>query len=282
MTLTPGPFRRPPASFVADPRIIDWIMADEANPLNRIVRLIPAGSRVLDIGAGNGILARLLAAQDKQIVIDAIEPDTTAIELARPFYRTLYPFMLDAYLESDDAATACYDYIVLADVIEHIPDPLPVLRSIGRLLAPGGKICISTPNVAFMSIRVGLLHGRFDYVDSGILERTHLRFFTRTTLELLIRASGLNMSASHFMKRNPLYTEVSLLDYWLSPFLLQRLLSDKLALVYQFLVVLSKDASGLAPHEEHGYSGEWLQISYPVAKAKRYLRKFLRGKGRGK
>ena len=82
------------------------------------------------------------------------------------------------------ASLESFDLVVLADVLEHLPDPHHVLRSIHLLLNPSAKNL--SPNVAHVSVRAQLLFGRFRYSTRGILDRTHLRFFTRrTVIELL-------------------------------------------------------------------------------------------------
>ncbi len=89
--------------------------------------------------------------------------------------------------------SAMFDVVMFADVLEHLPDPLPVLRDYLRFLRPGGSVIVSLPNVALWSVRLMLLAGRFDYADSGVLDRTHLRFFTRTTAKALVADAGLRV-----------------------------------------------------------------------------------------
>jgi SAM-dependent methyltransferase len=79
-----------------------------------------------------------------------------------------------------------FDLVVLADVLEHLPDPLRVLRSVHSLLNLGARIVISVPNVAHVSVRAQLFFGRFQYSTRGILGSTHLRFFTRRTVTDLL------------------------------------------------------------------------------------------------
>jgi 2-polyprenyl-3-methyl-5-hydroxy-6-metoxy-1,4-benzoquinol methylase len=230
-------FERPSQSYELDPRALDWILADPANPLNRLVNVIPKGATVLDIGAGNGLLARLLHHAHSDVAIDGVEPDGAAVMHAKPWYRDLFNGSVEQFL-SQVGGSIHYDYIVLADVIEHLPNPQRILQLIRERLGRSGKLCISTPNVAFASVRVALLNGVFEYVDSGILERTHLRFFTLRSLEQLFAAVELHPEAILLLKRNPLSMEICLDDFRISPFLLRRLLKDDLASVYQFLFVL--------------------------------------------
>jgi GT2 family glycosyltransferase len=86
-----------------------------------------------------------------------------------------------------------YDYILLADVLEHIHDPKDVLIAMKEWLNPGGKFIISLPNIMNISVIMPLLHGRFEYVDAGILDRTHLKFFTFTEIQKMIRECGLRL-----------------------------------------------------------------------------------------
>jgi len=87
-----------------------------------------------------------------------------------------------------------FDVIVFADVLEHLDWPLPVLKAYLQFLAPGGSVMVSLPNVGLWSMRLSLLAGRFDYADTGVLDRTHLRFFTRKTARRMIEDAGLTIT----------------------------------------------------------------------------------------
>ncbi len=71
-----------------------------------------------------------------------------------------------------------FDLVTYGDVLEHLLEPQDVLRETRNLLAPGGRVLISLPNIAFWTMRVKLLMGRFEYESMGLLDYTHLRFFT--------------------------------------------------------------------------------------------------------
>ena len=85
--------------------------------------------------------------------------------------------------------------MVYADVLEHVLDARALLSAARPLLRPGGEVVVSLPNVATWTMRLRLLSGDFTYGDSGILDRTHLRFFTRRSARALLRASGLEIVA---------------------------------------------------------------------------------------
>jgi 2-polyprenyl-3-methyl-5-hydroxy-6-metoxy-1,4-benzoquinol methylase len=243
-------FTRPEATYDMGPEAVEWILKDPANPLYRVSRVIPDSSRVLDVGAGNGLLARVLDATHSELVIDGIEPNPYGAELARPHYRELRVGYFQDF--SEELREQGYDYIVLADVIEHVADPLALLRDLRDIAGDRSRIVISTPNVAFGSSRMALMRGRFDYVDSGLLERTHLRFFTYRTLLSVFAEAGLLIEHQVFHQKNLLASEIPV-DRSMSAVVdLLRVRRDDLAHVYQFFFVLSTGTERTAPVERYG------------------------------
>ena len=231
-------FERPAQSYDLDPSVVGGILSDPASPLHQMARLIPDGSKVLDVGAGNGIFAQILARTKPRVEVDGIEPNSGAADVARSHYRRFFHGAAENF--HTEIGVGKYDYLVLADVVEHLVDPVLFVTSLRPLLKKEGKILLSTPNVAFASVRIALLNGDFDYVDSGILERTHLRFFTYSTLLRLISAVGMHPERICFLERNPFATEIPIAQYSIGIADLVRLMRDDLASVYQFLVVLNQ------------------------------------------
>jgi 2-polyprenyl-3-methyl-5-hydroxy-6-metoxy-1,4-benzoquinol methylase len=231
-------FTRPDSTYEHHPDTVQWVLGDEASPLNRIVKLIPDGSSVLDVGAGNGLLARLLRETHQDIVVDGIEPNRYAAALAAPHYRRFHLGFAESLVEP---LAEHYDFIVLADVVEHVADPFAFLGRLTEGLPNDTRVVVDTPNVAFGAVRLALLKGRFDYVDSGLLERTHLRFFTLATLERLVTELGLNIEKLYLLQRSLLRTEIPATDILLDPTVVLRLLRDDLASTYQFLLVLTRE-----------------------------------------
>lgn len=230
-------FQRPEKTYSFNPALIDGILRDNANPLNRIVEIIPENSRVLDIGAGSGILALLLRKQKSRVWLCGIEPNTSAAELARPNYDVFHIGFAQSF--ENEISSGDFDFIVLADVLEHLNDPLEFLQWLNRIIGEQTKFILSVPNIAFGSVRLSLLNGSFNYVDSGILERTHLRFFTLSTLSELIEKSGLHIEDLSFLCRDFLSTE-AITSGHLAFFSYLKLLRDPLASTYQFLLMVQK------------------------------------------
>jgi len=145
------------------------------------------GRRLLDVGAAGGLLSRPLSARGWRVT--AVEHDAVAArELDGACERVI---VADA--EALPPLGGPFHAVLFGDVLEHLRDPARVLRDVGRDLAAGGRVIVSVPNVAHLWIRLSLLAGRFDYADRGILDRTHLRFFTKRTLWELLRAGGLRV-----------------------------------------------------------------------------------------
>jgi SAM-dependent methyltransferase len=111
-------------------------------------------------------------------------------ELARPYCRNIFVENIE---EMDPTRLGRYDAIIFGDVLEHLRNPRAVLEKLSGLLKPGGQILISVPNVANIWVRLNLLFGRFDYSRVGILDETHLRFFTLKTAKQLAVDSGLDV-----------------------------------------------------------------------------------------
>lgn len=146
------------------------------------------GRRALDVGAADGFLAELLTRQGWQVT--ALERDPEQAAKARGRCHEVIVADLD---EAAPRLEGAFDAIVYGDVLEHLSDPLPALVALNRSLAPGGRILVSVPNVAHLWVRLSLLLGRWDYADRGILDRTHVRFFTQRSFTRFLGDAGLEI-----------------------------------------------------------------------------------------
>jgi SAM-dependent methyltransferase len=153
-----------------------------------IVSLLGAGGgrRLLDAGAADGFLAEVMTGRGW--IVTALERDPVLADRARG---RCHEVIVADLAEAAPKLPGPFDAIVYGDVLEHLSEPLTALQSVNQHLTPGGLVIISVPNVAHLWVRLSLLAGRFDYADRGILDRTHLRFFTRRTLLALLTQSGL-------------------------------------------------------------------------------------------
>jgi 2-polyprenyl-3-methyl-5-hydroxy-6-metoxy-1,4-benzoquinol methylase len=146
------------------------------------------GRRLLDVGAADGLLSRLLTERGWKVT--GIESDRAAAAAGARHCERMIVADLDSGVPALEGE---FDAIVCADILEHLRDPATALAALVRPLAAGGDVVISIPNVAHLWMRLSLLTGRFEYADRGILDRTHLRFFTERTLRTLIAGAGLRV-----------------------------------------------------------------------------------------
>lgn len=144
------------------------------------------GCRILDLGVGDSSIVKWL--HERGCIIDAVELDKTSAEHAKPFCRNVIVGDLDNIKTiklADD-----YDYIIAADVLEHLRAPEVVLSYLKRALKRKGVLVVSLPNVANIYVRLNILVGRFPYHTKGILDHTHLHFYTRSTARDMLKKSG--------------------------------------------------------------------------------------------
>jgi 2-polyprenyl-3-methyl-5-hydroxy-6-metoxy-1,4-benzoquinol methylase len=133
------------------------------------------------------VIARELSARGA--VVDGVEADPVAAEGARRHCRTVLVGDAET-VDLSSLGDARYDVVVMADVVEHLRDPVSAMARYRPLLSPGGRLVLSTPNIANWSMRLLHLAGRWDYTDRGIMDRTHVRFFTLKTISQTLYDAG--------------------------------------------------------------------------------------------
>jgi 2-polyprenyl-3-methyl-5-hydroxy-6-metoxy-1,4-benzoquinol methylase len=172
---------------------------DNYNP--RILEFYGGEKRVLDIGCGSGLLGKTIKSANANAIVYGIDYSEAA--------RSSASKVLDRYdaLDLDSEVLPQYDslfdLIIMGDVLEHLKRPDNLLARLHALLTPQGSVVISVPNVAHFRIRKTLLAGRFRYTDTGILDRTHLKFFTRETLYQMISSCGYTVLAEKHISELP-------------------------------------------------------------------------------
>jgi SAM-dependent methyltransferase len=158
--------------------------------LELMQHLPPASSRILDIGCGGAALGGLLKDLGAEEVA-GVELDPRAAEIAREHIDAVHVADIESWEPPYEEGR--FDCVICGDVLEHLRDPWAALAKLGRLLRPNGAVVASLPNVGFYGVIFGALHGRWEYVDAGILDRTHLRFFTGYECAQLAIQAGLDV-----------------------------------------------------------------------------------------
>ncbi len=146
------------------------------------------GRRLLDVGCARGHLSIALKRQGWNVT--GIEYDSQDAQVAQDAGIAMIVGTAESALCN---MTETFDVIVFADVLEHFVKPLEVLTLAKNRLKPGGRIVISIPNVAHLTVRLQLLLGSFNYTDRGILDRTHLHFYTKRSLREMISQADLEI-----------------------------------------------------------------------------------------
>jgi O-antigen biosynthesis protein len=154
------------------------VVAGQEESLAKITAKIAPNSLVLDVGCGTGMLGKFLS-QHKQCVVDGVDIDSEAVALAKQKYRKTAVVNLESGSLAGIFNAEAYDCIVMADVIEHLVHPEQLFGDIKQLLKPDGILLFSIPNITHISAGLELVLGKFGYSGSGLLDSTHVRFYSR-------------------------------------------------------------------------------------------------------
>ena len=158
--------------------------------IDMVRRFAPAGGMLLDLGAAGGELGAALRERFRRSIGFEYNVDCIGELHGR------FDSVVIADLDRMGRLPANADAVVMADVLEHLHDPAAALRNVRDALSPGGHAFISVPNVANVTVRLALLFGRFEYAERGILDRTHIRFYTSRSFVRHVEQAGLRIVAT--------------------------------------------------------------------------------------
>lgn len=163
-------------------------------PRREIIPFVPLHTRrLLDVGCGQGALAQVLRQERGLDEVSGIEIIESAWRVARKVLDTcLLGSIEEMELPFPDDH---FDCIICADVLEHLVDPAVALRKLSGVLKPEGSIIISIPNIRYYEVVGMLAGGAWAYMDAGIMDSTHLRFFCKPDLYDLVEAAGLRVAS---------------------------------------------------------------------------------------
>lgn len=149
---------------------------------------LPNKTKVVEVGIAEGVLGKLDQNRNYQLV--GIEINESWATMATDFYEKV---IIGDIQYLDKEIFNDIDCIILADVLEHLSDPNIVLNRIREFIPSECVVILSVPNVANIWVRINLLFGKFNYSERGILDKTHLRFYTKKTFKQLIKESNLEI-----------------------------------------------------------------------------------------
>lgn len=173
-----------------------------------VVNFIGKNKRVLEIGCATGYISKKLKENGCHVI--GVEIDEEAARLAEK--------VCDKIIKGDIEEISVkgkFDVIICSDVLEHLKDPLKTLKKLRGNMKDDGKIIVSVPNIANWRIRLNLVFGKFNYTRDGILDESHLRFFTYKTIKEVLKKANLKIIREDITPSFPLPLPIRF-KYWLS------------------------------------------------------------------
>ncbi len=252
--LPPRAQRRSKLGLIYD-QPIDVKASNDSHAL--MLKMIPRDCRVLEYGCATGRMTEIM--RDRGCAVTGIEINPEAAALARRYAEAVHVIDLDSERASQRLAGQSFDVLVFGDVLEHLRDPGIILKDALKLLSPSGSVVISVPNMAHGDLRLALLEGQVNYGDWGLLDRTHLRWFTRNSLEQMLADAGLEVLEWQRTVRGITESEIAYDRAAVPKALLQWLGQQPEATTYQFVVRAQRRRAGEpAPLQSH--SARWAEL----------------------
>ncbi len=212
---------------------------EENNSHAAMLRMVGFNKRVLETGCASGHMSALLVQQGCRVV--GVEIESSIVEPARQWLERVVIGDVESSELWDELAGETFDVILFGDVLEHLKNPLPVLRRATSLLAPAGEMVISVPNIAHADVKAALIQGTFPYSESGLLDRTHISFFTKDGLLQLVREAGLAIVEIYRVSVPAFSTELGVRREDVDDATLEAITADREAETYQFVVKVVRD-----------------------------------------
>lgn len=229
-------------------------VSDKRGQPAQIVMLTGPNKRVLEVGPATGYITEALQKRGCRVIAIEIDPEA-AVSAARFCER-----MIVGDVEQIEFAAAfqgdLFDVVVFGEILEHLVDPHRALIQAANVLRPGGYVVVSVPNVAHGSVRLALMSGAFPRTETGLLDHTHLRFFTRESLAQLMRQAGYVIRVWRRIIADPFSTELKLREADYPPHLVASLRQDTEAMTYQFVIKA-------VPAARHRATQNWAPAARP-------------------
>ena len=200
-----------------------------------VIRFVKPGSKVLEIGAGSGAITKHIVETRKCEAV-AVEINPVSVKKLEQICESVHALDLnDTLWPKALFKSGKFDYVIAADVLEHVYDPWTVLRGMKSMLNDTGSIILSLPHAGHSSVVANFYDGDVEYQEWGLLDKTHVRFFGLHNIEGLYESAGLAIVRCHFVMKPPKQTEFA--DRWKAlPLEIRKALGNrKIANVYQIV-----------------------------------------------
>jgi GT2 family glycosyltransferase/2-polyprenyl-3-methyl-5-hydroxy-6-metoxy-1,4-benzoquinol methylase len=205
----------------------------------RLVLLTGRDKDVLEVGPAQGYMTKVL--QERGCRITGIEVDPVAAQEAAQYCERMIVGDIERLSFRRTFRKKRFDVVIYGDVLEHLVDPGRVLAETARILKPGGQVLASIPNVSHGSVRLSLLAGQFRYTKTGILDNTHLRFFTKETMKELFEDAGYRILRSVPIIVDPFGPDFGFHEESFPPYLVYSVRQDPDAHALQYVIRAEPD-----------------------------------------
>lgn len=180
---------------------------DSRSSVSILISKIKPDSIVLEFGPANGRMTKYLK-EKLNCKVYAVEIDKEAAKNTAIYTEKIVVDSIENYMWKDEFQDIKFDYIIFADVLEHLYSPEEVLKSVAPFLRTKGSILVSIPNISHNAITIGLLKNEFNYGPLGLLDDTHIRFYTKKTFDKLISKCGYHIAFETAIFTSPEDTEL--------------------------------------------------------------------------
>ena len=172
----------------------DDIFLSPNNSFSKIVSLLPLNPKnILDIGCSSGFLGKYIKAKHKCFYC-GLDNNSSDLVIAKKFIDKTIIINLETQKIVTQTPSVKFDVIILADILEHLTHPEKILKQLPKISAPHATIIISVPNIIHQSVLINLLQRKWEYQSTGIMDNTHLRFFSKISISKLITNSGFKIN----------------------------------------------------------------------------------------
>lgn len=234
------------------------------NTMSLIAKELDPNSTVLEFGPASGRLTKYMT-EKKCCQVYIVEIDEEAAAIAKKYAKDAVVGDIQEYKWLEQFEKIRFDFILFADVLEHLYDPRKVLRQASTLLKSDGKIIFSVPNIAHNSIIIDLMKNKFDYQPTGLLDETHIRFWTQEIIEEVLKECKL-----FTYKKMATYTQVghnefdNTYDELNKMGINERILKQRrFGEVYQYIYIVSKNKREESADEIRSYA-DYYYLQYYV------------------
>ena len=202
----------------------------------KILSKVEPGSKVLELGCASGYMTKYLH-EKLNCTVHVVEIDEECIKQAVEYADDAQCGNLDEDIWYGYYSREKYDYILFADVLEHLRDPLHTLTMAGKLLKENGRILISIPNICHNDILIRMFYDNFTYTSLGLLDRTHIHFFGGNNLPEFVESADLKLESIECLMMKTGTTEQRCDPEQIDKELLELLKKRQLGEVYQYILV---------------------------------------------